>query len=50
VKVVDDRPAAIIIQERLERLAHGAVHVAGQLAGNGVEIVDADVTEEEGEE
>lgn len=41
VKVVDDRPAAVIIQERLARLATGAaLQVAGELAASGVEISD----------
>lgn len=37
-KVVDARPAAVIIQERLARLAQGAVVVAGELAANGVDV------------
>ena len=39
VKVTDDRPAAVIIQERLARLAMGAaLQVAGELAASGVEV------------
>lgn len=38
VKAIDDRPAAVIIMERLNRLASGAVVVAGELANNGVNI------------
>lgn len=37
-KVVDDRPAAVIIQERLNRLAQGAVVIAGELAANGTDV------------
>jgi hypothetical protein len=39
VKVTDDRPAAVIIQERLARLATGAaLQVAGELAAAGVQV------------
>lgn len=38
VKQIDDRPAAVIIMERLNRLASGAVVVAGELAEKGVEL------------
>jgi len=41
VKVTDDRPAAVIIQERLARLATGAaLQVAGELAASGVELTN----------
>jgi hypothetical protein len=47
VKVIDDRSPAVIIAERLQRLAGGAIQVAAQLSSDGVEIQDADVVEEE---
>jgi hypothetical protein len=41
VKVTDDRPAAVIIQERLARLATGAaLQVAGELAASGVQLTN----------
>jgi hypothetical protein len=53
VKVIDARPAAVIIQERLARLAIGAIQVAGELAAEGVtvhedgsDIQDAQTVEE----
>lgn len=46
VKVVDDRPAAQIIAERLNRLAGGALQVAAGLADKGVEVQqDEDVSD-----
>jgi len=47
VKVIDDRPAAVIIAERLQRLAAGAVQVAAQLSEAGTEIQDAEVVDEQ---
>jgi hypothetical protein len=49
VKAVDTRPAAVIILERLNRLASSATVVAGELAANGVEIKldETDTLEEE---
>lgn len=38
VTVADARPAAVIIADRLNRLAHGAIQVAGELAGDGVKV------------
>lgn len=43
VKLVDDRPAAQIIADRLQRLASGAIEAAASLASAGV-TVDADQT------
>ncbi len=43
VNVNDGRPAASIINERLQRLADGAMHVAAALAEHGVELPNADV-------
>ena len=40
---LDVRPAAEVINERLDRLAKGAIHAAAMLSQNGVEIVDAEV-------
>ena len=45
VEVSDGRPAEAIVLERLQRLAAGAVAVAGAL-GESAEIVDAEVVEE----
>lgn len=44
---VDVRPAAQIIAERLERLSSGALSEAIRLAKDGVDVVDAEVVEEE---
>ena len=44
---VDARPAADVIQERLERLAAGAVQAAASAAQNEANIVDAEVVMEE---
>jgi hypothetical protein len=47
---IDVRPAAEVINERLERLAKGAIQAAAMLSQSGVEIVDAEVVEETGKE
>lgn len=48
VKVIDDRPAAQIIAERLNRLAGGAITVAASLASTGVEVQqDEDISDAE---
>lgn len=48
VKVIDDRPAAQIIAERLNRLAGGAITVAASLASTGVEVQqDEDISDTE---
>jgi len=50
VKVIDDRPAAQIIAERLNRLAGGAITVAASLASTGVEVQqdeDIDISDAE---
>ena len=53
VKVTDDRPAAVIIQERLDRLAASAAQRALDLSASGViesdtsDIQDAEVVKEE---
>jgi len=39
LSVVDTRPAAVIIAERLNRLAGGAVQVAAELASDGVTVI-----------
>jgi hypothetical protein len=44
---IDVRPAAEVINERLERLAKGAIQAAAMLSRDGVEIVDAEVVEDE---
>lgn len=44
---VDVRPAADVIQERLERLAAGASAAAAALHDDGNKIIDAEVVEEE---
>ena len=44
---MDVRPAAQIIAERLERLSSGALSEAIRLAKDGVDVVDAEVVEEE---
>jgi hypothetical protein len=44
VKVIDDRPAAVIIQERLQRLASTAVTVAATLTENG-EVIEIESDE-----
>lgn len=38
VTVADVRPAAVIIADRLNRLAQGAIQIAGELAGDGVKV------------
>jgi hypothetical protein len=43
---IDVRPAAEVINERLERLAKGAIQAAAMLSQNGAEIVDAEVVED----
>lgn len=47
---VDVRPAADVIQERLERLAAGAAATAATLHEGGNKIIDAEIVEEEEEE
>ena len=47
IKVVDDRPAAVIIAERLNRLAGGALETATELVNSGVEITEGEVVEED---
>lgn len=46
---VDVRPAADVIQERLERLAAGASAAAAALHDDGNKIIDAEVVEEDGQ-
>ena len=49
-RVIDDRPAAVIIQERLNRLAQGAIVIAGEIANNGTTVpADPDEEEDDGE-
>jgi hypothetical protein len=43
---IDVRPAAEVINERLERLAKGAIQAAAMLSQSGVDIVDAEVVED----
>jgi hypothetical protein len=43
---IDVRPAAEVINERLERLAKGAIQAAAMLSQSGVDIVDAEVIED----
>ena len=52
VKVIDDRPAAVIIAERLQRLSAGALQTATELISDGVtenganpDIIDVEVVE-----
>jgi hypothetical protein len=45
--LMDVRPAAQVIAERLERLAVGAIHTAARLAEDGQKIIDAEVVIEE---
>jgi hypothetical protein len=53
-KVIDGRPAAVIIQERLARLAPDALTSAGELIDQGVtidaEVSDAEIVEDTNEE
>ena len=51
VKAIDDRPAAVIVMERLNRLASSATVVAGELAQTGVqvELDETDTLQEEEE-
>jgi hypothetical protein len=44
---IDVRPASEVINERLERLAKGAIQAAAMLSQNGAEIVDAEVVVED---
>jgi hypothetical protein len=44
---IDVRPAAEVINERLNRLAAGAIQAAAMLSQNGAEIVDAEVVTDE---
>jgi hypothetical protein len=43
---IDVRPAAEVINERLNRLAAGAIHTAARLSQDGMDVVDAEVVEE----
>jgi hypothetical protein len=43
---IDVRPAAEVINERLNRLAAGAIHAAARLSQEGMDVVDAEVVEE----
>ena len=43
---IDVRPAAEVINERLNRLAQGAIHTAARLSQDGADVVDAEVVEE----
>ena len=43
---MDARPAADVIQERLERLASGALNAAVEAASNGADVVDAEIVED----
>lgn len=44
VEVTDSRPAHVVVAERLQRLAAGAITVAGEIAASGkTDITDADV-------
>ena len=46
VEVTDVRPAHVIVSERLQRLAEGAISVAARLAADGqTQIADAEVVE-----
>jgi hypothetical protein len=40
---IDVRPAAEVINERLNRLAQGAIHAAARLSQEGMDVVDAEV-------
>jgi hypothetical protein len=44
---IDVRPAAEVINERLNRLAQGAIHTAARLSQEGTDVVDAEVVEEQ---
>ena len=48
--LMDVRPAAQVIAERLERLAVGAIHTAARLSEEGQKVIDAEVVVEEEEE
>jgi hypothetical protein len=43
---IDVRPAAEVLNERLNRLAAGAIHTAARLSQEGMDVVDAEVVEE----
>jgi hypothetical protein len=43
---IDVRPAAEVINERLNRLAAGAIHTAARLSQEGADVVDAEIVEE----
>jgi hypothetical protein len=43
---IDVRPAAEVINERLNRLAAGAIQAAAMLSQNGSDVVDAEVVVE----
>jgi hypothetical protein len=43
---IDVRPAAEVINERLNRLAQGAIHTAARLSQEGSDVVDAEVVVE----
>ena len=40
---IDVRPAAEVINERLNRLAAGAIHAAARLSQEGMDVIDAEV-------
>jgi hypothetical protein len=44
---IDVRPAADVINERLNRLAQGAIHAAARLSQDGADVVDAEVVTDE---
>ena len=44
---IDVRPAAEVINERLNRLAAGAIQAAAMLSQSGADVVDAEVVEDE---
>jgi hypothetical protein len=44
---IDVRPAADVINERLNRLAQGAIHAAARLSQDGADVVDAEVVVED---
>jgi hypothetical protein len=43
---IDVRPAAEVINERLNRLAAGAIHTAARLSQEGADVVDAEIVED----
>lgn len=47
LEVTDGRPPAQVVAERLQRLADGAVKIAGALASNGVPLPQEDISDAE---